>query len=84
MRTTIDIEDDLLRRAKEVAARTNRPLRQVIEDALREVFGRAERQARRGRVKLKVSRRRGGLRPGVDIDNSAALLDLMEEGDAPV
>lgn len=25
----------------------------------------------------------GGLRPGVDLDNSAALLDLMEEGDAP-
>lgn len=32
----------------------------------------------RKRVVLPVSRERGGTLPGVDLNNSAALLDLME------
>jgi len=83
MRTTIDIDDGLLRRAKELAARTNRPLRGVIEDALRETFSRAARQRREGPVELPVSSQSPGLCPGVDLDNSAGLLDLMEQADAP-
>jgi hypothetical protein len=57
-------------------------LRQVIEDALRESLGRADRQKKARRVKLPVSKRRGGLCPGVDLDDSAGLLDLMEREDA--
>lgn len=79
----MDISDDLLRQAKEVAVRTNRPLREVVEDALRESLSRAKAGGERRRVKLPVSRRRGGLRPGVDIDNGAALLELMEQDRDP-
>ena len=35
MKTTLDIKDDLLVRAKKLAKRTGRPLRAVVEDSLR-------------------------------------------------
>jgi hypothetical protein len=83
MRTSIDIDDGLLRRAKELAAQTDRTLRNVIEDALRESFGRAARQENSEPVRLAVSSQPLGLCPGVDLDDSAALRELMEQPDAP-
>ena len=83
MRTTIDIEDGLLRRAKQVAAETKRTLRSVVEDALRESIGRAKRQETSERVRLAVSSQPPGLCPGVDLDHSAALRDLMEQPSVP-
>jgi hypothetical protein len=79
----MDINEDLLRQAKEVAVRTNRPLREVVEDALRESLARARANGQRRRVKLPVSKEPPGLCPGVDIDNSAALLELMEQDRDP-
>src|SRR5688572_25622664 len=38
MKTTLDIHDTLLQRAKRLAARTGRPLRAVVEDGLRLVL----------------------------------------------
>lgn len=83
MRTTLDIDEALLRRAKELAAQTNRPLRAVVEDALRESLARTVKHHKPDRVKLVVSTQPPGTCPGVDLDSSAALLDLMERGDAP-
>ncbi len=79
MRTTINIDDGLLAEAKQVAARTGRSLTAVVEDALRESLHRRHRPALRI-VELPVFGE-GGLRPGVDLDDSAALLDLMEQDD---
>jgi len=75
MRTTIKIEDALLIEAKTRAAATGRTLNQVVEDALREAF--ARRRAGSDRLPLPVFRG-GRLAPGVDLDDSAALLDLMD------
>jgi hypothetical protein len=83
MRTTLDIDDDLLRRAKELAASTNRPLHGVIEDALRESLARNQKGKPRRRVRLPVSSQRAGLRPDVNLDCSGDLLDQMEGLDAP-
>jgi hypothetical protein len=80
MRTTINIDDALLAEAKRVAARTGRSLTDVVEDALRESLHRRHRAARRA-VELPVFGE-DGLQPGVDLDDSAALLDLMEQNDA--
>ncbi len=38
MKTTIDIHDELLARAKRHARQTGRPLRAVVEEALRELL----------------------------------------------
>lgn len=71
------MDDQLFRRAKEVAARTGRSLNSLIEDALRESLGRSGAAGRPMNVRLKVVRGRG-VRPGADLDDSATLLDLME------
>jgi hypothetical protein len=82
MRTTVNLDDHLLGQAKELAARNHRTLTSVLEDALREVLGRASGAPPRERVTLPASDRAPGIRPGVDLDNSAALLELMERDDA--
>lgn len=80
MRTTIRLDDPLLRQAKKHAADTRRTLTAVIEDALREALAR-RRQGPSSPAKFTTFGGQG-LRPGVDLDNSAALLDLLEAGDA--
>jgi hypothetical protein len=79
MRTTITIDDQLLAEAKTVAARSGRTLNAVVEDALRESLARHRREHRRPRLRLPVSKAKGWVRPGVNIDSNAELLDLMEE-----
>jgi hypothetical protein len=82
MRTTVRLDDHLLREAKRLAARSGRTLTAVLEDALREMLARRQAPANRGRVALPTFRG-AGLRPGVDLDDSAALLDVMERGGDP-
>lgn len=78
MRTTIDIPETLLREAKERAARRGSTLGQVVEDALRASFSSVDASASEGPVQLPTYGE-GGVLPGVDLDDSAALLDLMEQ-----
>ena len=77
MRTTIYIPDDLLAEAKKVAAESQRTLTAVIEDALRENLARRSRQNRSEAVRL-TTYGKSGPKPGVDLDDTAALIDLME------
>lgn len=42
MKTTLDIHDELLSRAKHLAKATGRPLRAVVEDGLRRVLSEPE------------------------------------------
>jgi hypothetical protein len=80
MRTTIRLDDRLLAEAKHLAARTGRTLTAVIEDALRESLARRKRSKDRPNADLPTYRGQG-LQPGVDLDDSAALLDLMDAGE---
>ncbi|MCG8357198.1 MAG: type II toxin-antitoxin system VapB family antitoxin [Kiloniellales bacterium] len=80
MRTTIRLDDDLLVEAKKYAADTGRTLTAVIEDALREVLARRDGRRSSKRIRLRTYGR-GGLQPGVDLDDSAALLDLMDRNE---
>ena len=77
MRTTIRLDDPLLAEAKRLAARTGRTLTAVVEDALREVVARQGDAGRRAPVRLTTVGGPGVL-PGVDLDDSAALTELME------
>lgn len=77
MRTTVRLDDRLLAAAKQLAAETGRTLTAVLEDALRETLARRSDRAQRRPVRLKTVKG-DGIRPGVDLDDTAALLDLME------
>lgn len=76
MRTTVRLDDHLLAEAKKHAAESGRTLTAVLEQALRESLARRSLQARAKPVRLKTVKG-SGTRPGVDLDDSAALLDLM-------
>ncbi len=82
MRTTVRLDDRLLRDAKQYAARHGRTLTAVLEDALRLFLARASRPQHRRPFKL-VTFKGNGLRPGVDLDDSAALWDLTESRPDP-
>jgi hypothetical protein len=77
MRTTVRLDDALFREAKKAAAEAGESLTRLIESALREKLARRQSRARRRRVRLPTFRG-NGVCPGVDLDNSAALLDRME------
>jgi len=78
MRTTITIRDDLLEEAKRRAIDNHATLGHFIEDTLRVALFRSKTPASHCRaVRLKTFRGRG-LQAGVDLDHSAALLDVME------
>jgi hypothetical protein len=83
MRTTLRIDDDLLRRAKAAAAVRGTTLTALVEDALRVALAQRPPTMRR-RVELPTSSVGSRLAPGVDLDDSAALLELMERDDPPV
>ena len=80
MRTTLRIDDELLKEAKRIAVESDRTLTDVIEDSLRETFARRKAQRRSKKAVLPTSGH-GGLRPGVNLDSNAAVLELMEEFD---
>ena len=82
MRTTIRLEESLLAEAKRIAAEKGNTLTAVIENALRQSFAQQGRAVKRGKVRFSTFGK-GGLRPGVDLDDSAALLDLMEQPHDP-
>lgn len=80
MRTTIRIDEDLLRRAKNYANQNGRTLTAVIEDALREALSRSGSKRRSAAAKLPTFRG-DGVRDGIDLDDSASLLRAMESED---
>jgi hypothetical protein len=81
MRTTIRLPDHLLAEAKKRAAERGTTLTRLFEDALREALAR-EREAAVPRAPVTlVTVGGGGPQPGVDLDDSAALLDLMESSE---
>jgi len=77
MRTTVRLDERLLAEAKKYAAESGRTLTSILEDALRETLARRRVHARTKPVRLKTVKG-SGVRPGVDLDDTASLLDLME------
>ena len=78
MRTTVRLKDDLLKRAKRRASETHRSFTAFLEDAIRASLSpRAAAKSPRKKVDLPVSGK-GGTLPGIRLDNSAALHDVMD------
>ena len=78
MRTTIRLDDALLRKAKAAAAASGRSLNELIVDAIRAALS---PRPSAGRVRELPTYQGRGLQPGVDLDDSAALLDMMDGRD---
>jgi len=79
MRTTVRLDDGLLEQAKAEARKKNKTLTSLIEEGLRLAMASHGTHPRRKRIVLPVSRERGGVLPGIDLDNNASLLDVLEE-----
>jgi len=78
MRTTVRLDDDLLREAKRYAAEKGTTLTAMLDQALREILARQDRRPPAPGKSLPSFKGRG-LLPGVDLDDAASLLDQMEE-----
>jgi hypothetical protein len=78
LRTTVRLEESLLEQAKAEAARQNKTLTSLVEEGLYLVLKNAQKPISRKKLVLPVSKQGGGTWPGVDLSNSAELLDIME------
>ncbi len=80
MKTTLDIDDVLLRNAKVLAAQQGSSLTRLIEDGLRLRLSARPASVRGARVaKLPVSRGKGGLRPGIDPTSNRSMFDAADD-----
>jgi hypothetical protein len=77
VRTTVRLNDRLLRDAKRYALQHGRTLTSVMEDALRQFLAHSRRPSSTGPFRMLTAK--GRPRPGVDLDDSAALWDLTEK-----
>ena len=85
MRTTVDLDPQLIERAKVIAAGTGRSFSEVIGDAVRESMARRDRQVDSDvPVELPVDHSGGGTLPGVNLDSTADLLDHLDSVEGPV
>jgi hypothetical protein len=79
VKTTLDIDDELLVKAKALSARERKSLTALIEEGLR-LRLRGSRAAKRSApVALAIFRGRGGIKDGVDPLSNSALLDLADD-----
>jgi hypothetical protein len=83
VRTTITLPDPLLAQARRHAAATGRSLTAFVADAVREALARRTRPGERLPVRL-TTFAGSGVQPGVDLDDSRALSDLIDGTDAPL
>ncbi|MDE0105722.1 MAG: ribbon-helix-helix domain-containing protein [Bryobacterales bacterium] len=76
MRVTMNFDDELLRRLKKRKAKLGLTVTAQVQDAVRMYLANCE-EAPRPETDLPVFHGSGVL-PGIDLNNSAALLDVME------
>ena len=77
MRTTLTIDDAIAKALKDLAHRSNKPFKQVVNETLRAGLSAAPaRKSRRYKVKPAAL---GGVLPGVNLDKALALADAIED-----
>jgi hypothetical protein len=76
MRTTLDLRDDFLLRAKKLAAERNMTLTAIVEDALGALL--APKATGRSEYKLAWRPHRGEAAAGLDVADRDRLYELME------
>jgi hypothetical protein len=79
MRTTLNIDEQLLAAYKRVAAESHQSLSHVIQDALREALSLRGTRVERPPIRLEALPEHGSLVPGVDLSSHAALTEALEQ-----
>jgi predicted transcriptional regulator len=76
VRTTLTLDDDVAAKLSALARRTGRAFKDVVNETLRRGLATA-RPTRREPFRVHA-RSLGGLRPGLQVDNIAALIESAE------
>lgn len=79
MKTTVDLDDELLVRAKAASAREQKPLKSLIEEGLRMRLRRHVAVTPRALVPLALFHGTGGLAPGIDPLSNRSLLAAADD-----
>ena len=82
MRTTLNISDDLLAEAKVLAVKTHRSIGAVVDDALRVLLRGGGVAAESAEWSFPTGGA-GGLQPGVNLEDTAALAELLGDNALP-
>ena len=80
MRTTLSIDDDVMERARTVAAKLSTPFKTVVNEALRAGLDQVEQPAKQRRYQTKPHKM--GLRQGRNLNNIQELLAQIEGEDS--
>ncbi|WP_341643750.1 DUF6364 family protein [Thauera sp. SDU_THAU2] len=85
MRTTLDIDDNLLKQAKQLAAREHTSLTRLIEEGLAARLRAAAKPGNSGKhIHLPVFAGQGGLQSAIqDARSHQAILDAIDDLDDP-
>jgi predicted transcriptional regulator len=76
MRTTVRLDDTLLKEVKRFAIENNQTLTSVIEEALKEKL--ARREVAKEQKPFRLITAKGRLRPGINISDNTAVRDIMD------
>lgn len=79
MKTTLDIQDNLLATAKAAAAVQRTTLTRLIEEGLSMRLAAIKNKHSPRRVTLPVMTGKGGMRPDIDPTSNRSMLDAMDE-----
>ena len=74
MRASFNIDADLIRQIQALAERTDQPVDAVIEDVLRARLKQTNGATPSAISEFPVSRCRGGVLPGINLDKTSALV----------
>lgn len=79
MKTTLDINDSLLAKAKALAAQQRTSLTRLIEEGLQLRLRSSYTAARKSKRKIPVFNGRGGMVAGVNPSSNKAMLDAADD-----
>jgi hypothetical protein len=83
MKTTLILNEQVHLQAKLAATRLGISLTKFIEEAIRLKISTDTARRNEPLHKLPVCSNQGGLRSGIDLDNTAELLDLLDQSTDP-
>lgn len=78
VRTTIDVDDELMLELKRVSAETHKSLKTLVIDAIRSSLSKREAGPKEAGKQKLITFRGNGVRLGVSIDSMRELLEVME------